>query len=153
MSMVIDGRDILKDNSHLAEVMSKSLSDLLNGKRRDIPAGVLKSAKNLFSLCMDSINKKTDSAADSREIEMTYQLVTDMLKNVRKIEDKDIDSKLEKLSIAIEILTPNGRQISIDKENYNMLQELFGRMYEESKKYGCTIHSPYSIGAFDDSDE
>ena len=48
MSVVIDGKDILRYNSYSAIVMKNSLEGLLNGARAGIPAGVLKQARHLI---------------------------------------------------------------------------------------------------------
>jgi hypothetical protein len=160
MSVVIDGKDILADTKFLSICMSERLESLLAGKKEDIPEGVLSGAKNLFSIAMDHVrNKKGLSPIrknTTRLIEpsVTYRLLTDMLK-VAKKDIKDVDSELEKIAIALEVLTPDGRQIFIAKEHYQTLQSLFKAMYNESNRYSSHYggHSPYSVGAFDNDDE
>jgi hypothetical protein len=142
--------------------MREDLGKLLNGTGKGIRAGVLHSAQKLFSVAMDAvrqrkgldvINKK--GIINISEYLVTYNLIKDMLKRVNK-GIKDFDSELEKLALSIEILTPDGRQIPIARENYQTLCNLFGEMHKESCKYPTAYdgsHSPYSIGTFDDSDE
>lgn len=159
MSVVFDGKDILKSNAYLAISMKETLDSLLSGKKRNIPARVLKDAKSLFSVGMDAVKlgKNLDVVhkdMNPSELYMTYRLLADMLRATKK-DVKDVDSELEKLTIALEALTPDGRQVAISKENYNTLRDIFGAMYKTSCGYSSAHgeHSPYSIGTFDDSDE
>jgi hypothetical protein len=158
MSMVIDGADILVDNRDLALVMGRRLGDLLTGKQRIIPEGILNSAKKLFSVAVDEIRKGRGLELINKDYEstrrtyMTYKLVTDMLKKVKR---GDSSSQLEGLAIALDALSSDGREIAISNVPYQILKDVFNEMYEISTHYrtssGC--HSPYSIGTFDDSDE
>lgn len=157
MSVVIDGKDILADSKFLSICMSERLEHLLAGKKEDIPEGVLSGAKHLFSVAMDKVRDKRGLDIIHKNITYSsraYRLLADMLK-VAKKGVKDVDSELEKLTIALEVLTPDGRQISIGKEFYQTLQGIFKAMYDESKRYSSHHgeHSPYSFGAFDESDE
>ena len=157
MSMVIDGKDILSYNSYLAVVMSKSLDDLLSGKEKEIRKGILRDAKNLFSIGMDPIREKRglnlvhQNRDEQRETLMTYRLLIDMLRKVKKVAEEDVDSELERLAIAMQKLTPAGRQVLVDKEQYRTLRNFFIEMYKESSKYTPAFgeHSQYSIGTFD----
>ena len=153
MSRVIDGVDILYQNSYIAGAMSQSLDDLLSGKEAKIPAGVLDSAKRLFSVGMGYI--KGSSAGSAELMAMTtYQLLRDMLRKVNSSLG-DVDSELESLAVAAEALTPDGRQIKISAERYRTMQNLFKTIFEESKKYSSQPgnRSQYCIGTFDDHDE
>ena len=153
MSRVIDGVDILYQNSYIAGAMSQSLDDLLNGKETKIPAGVLDQAKRLFSVGMGHINEISAGSAELKAM-TTYQLLRDML---RKVDSSlgDVDSELESLAVAAEALTPDGRQIKISAERYSTIQNLFKIMFEESKKYNSQPgnRSPYCTGTFDDDDD
>ncbi len=152
MSRVIDGRDILKRNSYLAIVMSTSLDGLLHGSGKEIPKNVLKSAQSFFSTGMEVVREIRGLSRITRlDSTVTYRLLTDMLRKVKKVEEKDIDSELEKLAIALEVLTPDGRQVVIAQEHYRTLRQIFRAIYAESNRY-CPQrgeHSPYSIGTFD----
>ena len=158
MSMVIDGKDILACNSYLAIVMSESLDDLLNGRDKEIPAGILRGAKNLFSVGMDFVREKkglNPVHQERRETLTTYKLLKNMLKSVKKVDEKRVDSELEKLAIAMEVLAPDGRQVCMAEEQYRTLRNLFEAMYRKSCEYIPAFgqYSPYIIGTFDSDDE
>ena len=148
MSRVIDGEDILARNSLLAIVMSESLDGHLQEMGERISPGVLSKAKELFSTAFDPSGKQ-------RKTQVTYRLLSDMLKRVKKIRDSEVDSELRKMATAMGALTSDGRQVLIDRESYKTLRDLFEEMYEESGNYVSALgqHSPYSIGTFDDDDE
>ena len=152
MSAVIDGKDILEFNSYLAAAMQRGLGGLLNGGKKGIPVGVLHDAKNLFSAGMRYIHEESRDA----EVHMTYKLLIDMLKRVKKMEKDKVNTELEKLAIALEVLTPDGKQVIIAPEHYRTLKNLFWAMHKESRNYNSHYddgHSPYSIGTFDDDSE
>ena len=160
MSTVIDGEDILARNSYLAAVMSESLERLLNGKTRRIPAEVLQHAQKLFSRGVSYIWLKKglqspDPLRDQIESSVAYHLLTDMLKKVKDVPEKEVDSELEKLAAAINALTSDEQQVSNDRGSYQTLRDLFNAMCEESSKYAPELgqHSPYSRGTFDDGDD
>lgn len=159
MSVVIDGKDILVHNSYIAIVMGEGLESFVAGHKYHIPVRVLEHAKKLFSIGMDHIKEKrgeelTHNQWEQREVYKTYQLLTDILKKVKRIEDDQIDSELEKLANAINLLTPNGTKMP-EREQCQTLQQLFMTMYQEAGNYGPAYHShsPYSIGTFDNDED
>ena len=160
MSTVIDGKDILGYNSHIAIVMSEGLESFVAGHEYHIPVRVLECAKRLFPIGMDHIKEKRGEEpthkqwGEEREVYTTYKLLTDMLKKVKRIEDGQIDSELENLANAINLLTPDRTNMP-GGEQYQTLQQLFMAMYEEAGNYGPAYHShsPYSIGTFDDDED
>ncbi len=159
MSVVLDGRDILSYHSYLAIAMSENLKALLKDEKAKIPKGVLFEAKNLFSMAVDYNRKENNlplinKSCDIRKINTTYKLLTDMLKRSKKIGKENIDSELEKLAIAMESLSPDGKQIAIARESYELLQKVFETIHNEAcnyPRYGGP--SPYSYGNFDNSDD
>jgi hypothetical protein len=161
MSVVIDGKDILQYNSLMAITMSERLNSLLVGKENKIPKATLDRAKKFLSVGMDEVRLARGQEAinayweEERERWTTYRLLTDMLKRVKKIDEKDVDSELEKLAIVAEVLTSDGKQLLVAREHYQTLQKVFRAMYDESANYVSAFgqHSPYSIGTFDDSDD
>lgn len=160
MSEIIDGRDILRYHSLMAVSMNGSLKDLLDGKNVKIPVGTLVMARHLFSVAADYVrNEKNlpvvNKSCDPREVSTSHILITDMIKMVLKTEQKDPSSELEKLAVAMDILTPDGKPIIIARESYQMLQQVFDAMGNEAKRYSSyhEEHSPYSFGTFEHSDE
>ena len=71
---------------------------------------------------------------------------------VRRIETSDVDSELERLATAMELLTPDGGRVFFLAENhYRKLRDLFQAMHEEADNYPTypsTSRSPYSVGTF-----
>jgi len=160
MSEILDGRDLLNYNSFMAISMNGSLKDLLDGKNVKIPMGTLVMARHLFSVAADYARKEknlsiVNTSCDPREISISHSLLTDMIKRTLKTDRKDPDSELEKLAVAMELLTPDGKAIIIAKESYQMLQGIFESMDNEARRYPSYHggHSPYSFGTFDDDNE
>lgn len=161
MSTVIDGKDILNYYSSLSIAMRESLSDLLNGQEKPIPSIMLHGAQNLFSIAMDYVRERTGKPIvhtdwlEQRESTTSYILVVDMLKKVKKgIKENEINSELEKLTKALAVLTPDGRQIKKSRDKYETLRDIFGEMFNKSQGYNSTFEerSPYCIGTFENGD-
>ncbi len=80
-----------------------------------------------------------------------------MLRKIKSgIQEGDVDSELEKLAKAIEMLTPEGRgQLPELQEQYQNLRDIFGIMSATTGMYSSSFgdHSRYSIGTFVDDVE
>jgi len=157
MSRVIDGRDILLKYSSVAIAMGKGLDALLNGREGQIPKGAIEAAQRLFFAAMNGIRNRKSPKIPKEDFlvtSVTYRLVTDMIKRVIP-KANDVDSELEKLASAIQVLTPDGEQIVSNQRTYETLRDVFNNMYIEScnypRHYGS--HSPYSVGTFDNYDD
>jgi len=161
MSRVIDGHDILQYNSTFAIVMKDSLEKLLGGKKVTIDERVLEGAQRLFSVGMDFIRESNglkpvhERWDERRESYASYRLLVDMLTKVRKIDEKEVNRELTTLYLAIQLLTQDGRQIPVGREQYKTLKDLFGEMHREAGSYCSSVgqNSPYSVGTFDDGDD